>query len=94
MRCDLCVEELKPCSECKDLILSDIARRAYSKKKYRRSFIDSKMNQCKPCKCCSKIDLALVYRNCPDNMYVNHIKPGNEGGKHCILNIKYCVKQG
>jgi len=93
MSCDLCIEDGKKCVECRDSLISDVARRAEGKRRHRKGFKDSKQWKCKLCTCCTSIDIAITYMNCPANMYVGHIISAAMGGEHCIKNLKYFVKQ-
>ncbi len=91
MSCDECSYLGVRCDVCTEIHISDIRRRSTASGKWRKAFTN-KSNKCPRCTCCTAIDIALFYRNCPEDAYVAHKLQYNQGGYHCTKNLKYFVK--
>lgn len=90
MSCGECEYTGRRCEYCTENHISDIKRRAKGYTVYRKAFKKSKMFYKKKCTCCTDLNLAIVYRDCPADMYVGH---KDHRGLHCVKNLKYFVKQ-
>ncbi len=94
MSCEECTYLGKRCEYCQQIHIEEVRRRALGDKRLDRAIKTARTTwKCKLCSCCTNIDIALVYRDCPDNMYVGHKTPAHAGGEHCVKNLKYFVKQ-